>query len=105
MPFREHFEVAPAGIVRGRADRPRQVEFEVGPLAGELAQPPQGQLDIARAKFQRIVEVAEFALLPDFYCRTIALLFRPDPNPFWVVARVAERRSTPGADPLAAALM
>ncbi len=76
VPLRHHLQIEPAGIVRGRADRAGQVEFQFGALAGELAQAAQRQLDVAGAEFDRVVEVAEFALVPDLDRGAVALRFR-----------------------------
>ena len=74
VPLRHHLQIEPAGIVRGRADRAGQVEFEFGALAGELAQPAQRQLDVAGAELDRVVEIAELAPVPDLDGAAVAAL-------------------------------
>src|SRR4051794_34089520 len=105
---RHHFQIEPAGIVRRRADRTRKVKFEFGALACELPQPPQRQLDIARAEFDRVVEIAELAPVPYLDGGAVAAflaLLAADAHPFRVVAEGAERRGAGGADPFVAALV
>ena len=48
------------------------VELVGRAFAGELAQATQRDLDVARTEFQRIVEIAVRALVPDFYGAAVA---------------------------------
>src|SRR6185437_6671471 len=104
VPLGHEPEIEPAGIVRGVADRLRQVELEVGALAGELAQAPERDLDVAGAELDRVVEVAELALVPDLD-RPAVLALAADPDALGVVAGIAVGRSAGGADPFLAARM
>src|SRR3546814_1660979 len=54
-----------AGVARRRADGVVDVEYIRRAFAREAAQPTQCDLDVARAEFDGIVEIAEVALLPD----------------------------------------
>src|SRR3954453_5677332 len=94
--------------MRSRTDRAGQIEFEFGPLTRELAQSAQRELDIARAEFDRVVEIAELAPVPHLDRGAIAAflaLLAADAHPFRVVAESAERRGAGGADPFIAALV
>src|SRR6059058_2399370 len=76
-----------------------------GASAGEFAQPPQRNLDVADAEFDIAVEVFELAAVPHFHRAEIAVLLLPDPDAFRVVAVRAERRCAGGTDPFVTALM
>ncbi len=56
-------------------------------------------------KLDGVVEIAEFAPVPDLDRAAVAALLLPDAHPLWVIAVSAERRGAGGADPFAAALM
>ena len=88
-------------------DRDRVVEIELlgHALARKLAEPPQRDLDVARADLDAVVEVPEFALVPDFHGAAMLRFFLPDADAFRVVAVRAERARARGADPLGAALV
>jgi hypothetical protein len=73
------------------------------PLAGKAAQAAQGDLDVARAEIDAVVEIAEFALFPDLDRRAVAADSPPMRMPSGCVAAVAEGRGAAGADPFAAA--
>jgi hypothetical protein len=64
-------------------------------LAGEAAQAAQGDLDVARAEFDAVVEVAELALFPDLDRRAVAADSPPMRMPFGVVAAVPKGEVPP----------
>ncbi|EXF47340.1 hypothetical protein BAY1663_00011 [Pseudomonas sp. BAY1663] len=74
-------------------------------LAGELAQAAQGDLDVARAQLDLVVEVLVLALVPDLDRLALALAGVADADALGVVAARAERAGTAGTDPLVAAGM
>jgi hypothetical protein len=74
-------------------------------FAGKAAQAAQGDLDVARAEFHRVVEVAVLAVLPDLDAGAVAGRGAADADAFRVVTAVAEGRAAAGTDPLAAAGM
>ena len=92
VPLRDHLDVEIARVARRRADRVGQVELDRGALAGELAQPAQRDLDVARAELDRVVEVLELALVPDLDGAAVAVLVLADAHAFGIVAVGAERR-------------
>ncbi|MNY62397.1 hypothetical protein D3C86_1992000 [compost metagenome] len=63
-----------------------EIELLGRPFAGELAQPAQGQLDVARTQLHLVVEVAVFALLPDLGRPALALAGIADANALGMVA-------------------
>src|SRR5262249_58925113 len=73
--------------------------------AGELAQAPQRDLDVARAELDLIVEVFELAPVPDLHRAEVAVPVLADAHTLGVVAVGAERRGPGGADPFLAALV
>src|SRR6185437_13155326 len=97
-----HIEIA---VVGGLPDRGVEIEFVGRAGAGELAQPPQRDLDVADAQLDIAVEILELTTVPHFHRAEIAVLLLADTDSFGVVAFRAERRGAGGADPLAAALM
>ncbi len=105
MPLRYQFEIKPAGIVRRRAHGAVEIEFVVGALPRKLTQAAQGQLDVAGAEFDGVVEVAELAPIPHLDGAAVFALLLADAHALGVVAVGAERRGAGGADPFAAALM
>ena len=64
VPLRHQLQIEPAGIVRGRFDGAVEIELVGRPLARELPQPAQRQLDVAGAELDRVVEIAELAPVP-----------------------------------------
>jgi len=54
-PLRAHLYVQQTTVARGVIDGPVQIQFVLRALAGELAQPTQGYLDVARAQFDLII--------------------------------------------------
>ena len=86
-------------------DRIGDVELEIGAVAGELAQPAQRDLDVAGAEFDRVVEVAELAPVPDLDRAAVLAFVLADAHAFRVVAVRAKGRGASGADPFAAALV
>src|SRR5262249_23192221 len=73
--------------------------------AGKLAQPPQRHLDVAGAELDRVVEVAELALVPDLHGAEMPALVLAHAHAFRIVAPGAVRRRSTRPDPLVAALM
>jgi hypothetical protein len=69
--LRPHLAVEPAGVARGTGDGAFEIEFLGGAFAGKAAQAAQGDLDVARAELDAVVEVAVFALLPDLDRRAV----------------------------------
>jgi len=69
-------------VVDGAVD----VQLFGGAFTGELAQPAQGQLDVAGAQFDLVVEVLVLALVPDLYRLALALAGLADANAFRVEA-------------------
>src|SRR5437867_8197085 len=63
-----------------------------GALARELSQSSQSDLDIACAKFHRIVEIPVLPLVPDLDRGSVARAFLPDADALGVVAMRATRR-------------
>ncbi len=70
--LRAHLHVEQAGVPGRLADGGVDVELLRGPLAGELAQPAQRHLDVAGAKLQGVVVVAEAALVPHLHRPAVA---------------------------------
>ena len=91
--------------MRRLADRAVEIEFVGCAGARELAQAPQGDLDVARAELERIVEVLELAPVPDFHGAVVAVLVLTDAHTGRIVAMGAEGRGASGADPFVAALV
>src|SRR5205823_7468488 len=61
--------------------------------------------DVARAYFDRVVEVLVLALVPDLDRPALAVLVLADAHALGIEAEGAERRGAGRADPLAAALV
>ncbi len=77
----------------------------MGALAGPAPQPLQRHLDVAGAELDRIVEILEFALVPDLDGAAVAAFVLADAHAFGIVAIGAEGRGAGGADPFRAALV
>ncbi len=103
--FRAHLDVQKAGVAGGVVDGAVDVQLFGRTLARELAQAAQGDLDIARAQLNLVVEVFVLALVPDLHRLPLALAGVADANAFGVVAAGAERAGAAGADPFVAAGM
>ncbi len=69
------------------------------------AQAFQRDLDVARAQFDGVVQIFEFAFVPDLDRALVAGFFLPDAHPFGVVTIGAKGRGAAGADPFVAPLM
>src|SRR5690606_34353773 len=69
-PLGPHVDVQPA-LTRRAVDGAVDVQFLGRALAGEATQAAQGHLDVARAQFDRVVEVPVFALFPDLDRTTV----------------------------------
>ena len=103
VPLGPHADIEPTlpcGAIDGAVD----VELVGIALTREPAQAAQRDLDVARAELAGIVEVLELALFPHLD-RALVLALAADAHAFGVIARVAERAGSAGADPLVAALM
>ena len=98
----ENVEIA---FVGAALDGAVKIEFLGRPGAGELAKPTQRDLDVARAELDLVVEVFEFAPVPNFDGAEVAALILPDAHAFGIVPVSAEGRGPGGADPLVAALV
>ncbi len=78
--FGAHVQIEPAGVTRRAGDGAFEIELFGCPLAGKTAQAAQGDLDVARAELDAVVEVAVFALFPDLDRRAVlASATHPDP--------------------------
>jgi hypothetical protein len=73
-PLGNELQVEPAGVARRRLDRAVEVELLGRALAGEAAQAPQRELEVARVELDGVVEVAELALLPHLDRAAVAAL-------------------------------
>ena len=71
----------------------------------ETPQLPQRHFHVARAEFDRVVEIRELATVPDLHGASVPRPVLPDAHAFRVVAVGAERRGAGGADPLVPALV
>src|SRR5215467_10708270 len=80
-PLRPHHHVEIAAI-GGLADRGVEIEFVRRAGAGEFAQAPERDLDVADAKLDIAVEVLELAAVPDLYRAIVAILFLADAHAF-----------------------
>ena len=98
-----HVDVQPA-LTRRAVDRGVHVQLVRRALPGKAAQAAQGDLDVAGAQFDLVVQVPVFALLPDLHGPAM-LALAADADAFGIVAAVAERAGPAGADPFVAALM
>src|SRR6202011_1059257 len=65
VPLRYELEVEHTAVARRGVDRAVEIELLGRPLARELAQLAQRELQVARTELDRVVEVAIFAPLPD----------------------------------------
>ncbi len=99
-----HPDVQPAGVGGGGSDGVGQIQLQVVPLARELAQAPQRDLDVARAQLLRVVVVLVGALVPHLH-GALVLAGAADADALRVVAAVAEGAGAAGADPLVAAFV
>src|SRR5205085_5677726 len=97
--FGPHLDVEPA-LAGGAVDGFVQVQLLGRALAGEAAQAPQRDLDVAGAELDLVVEIAEFSFVPDLD-RAFLPALAADPDAFGIETRIAEGRGAAGADPLA----
>src|ERR1700727_3598560 len=100
-----HFDVEPAARARRGVDGIGQRQFAGHAAPCKAAQPPQSDLDVARAQFHLVVEVGEFAFVPDFDGAAIAPAVLADSHTLRVEAIRSVWRGPRRADPLAPALM
>src|SRR6185436_13825454 len=94
-----------AGIARRRFDRAVEIELVRGALAGELAQSPERDLDVAGTEFDLVVVIPVRALFPHLDGAALPPFVLPNPDAFRIEAVGAERRRARSADPLVAALV
>ncbi len=87
--LRHHLDIQQAGVARGGADGIVQVQLVGGSGAGEFAQAAQGNLDIAGAQLDTVIEILEVALFPDLD-RLLVLAVGPYTNAFRVVTLLAK---------------
>ncbi|MNL40195.1 hypothetical protein D3C87_1625260 [compost metagenome] len=102
-PFRAHLNIQQTGVLGGVVDGAVNIQLFRRALTSEFAQSAQGDFDVARAQFHRIIEVLVLALIPDFHGFALALASIADPNAFRVEATGAERASAASANPFVAA--
>jgi len=105
VPLGYEFQVQQPGVARRGIDGALQVQLIGCALARETPQLAQGELQIARAQFHGVVEVAEVASLPDLDGTALSRAGGTDADALGVVAARAKRGGTAGADPLVAALV
>ena len=96
---------APLRVREDATGLPTSIELFGRTFANKAAQPAQGHLDVAGAEFDAIVEIAEFALVPDFYRAPVPAFVLADAHAFRIVAIGAEGRGAGRANPLVAALV
>src|SRR5690606_2194545 len=101
--LRAHLDIAQTAVLRGVVDGAVEIALFGRAFTCELAQATQGDLDVARAQLDLIVEVLVFALIPHLGGLALALAGIADANAFRVVAAGTERAGTAGTDPLVAA--
>src|SRR5262249_46667216 len=82
-----------------------EIELLRRPGARELAQAAQGDLDVAGAKLDFIIEILELALVPNLYCAEIAVAVLADAYALRIVSVRAKRRRASRAYPFRTALM
>src|SRR5580704_17809910 len=104
MPLRPHQDIEIA-LVRGALDGAVKIELFGRAGAGEFAQPPQRDLDVAGAELDVAVEIAKLALVPHFDGAEIAVGVLTDANAFGIVAVGTKGGRACGADPFLAALV
>src|SRR5580704_5671698 len=92
-------------LMRGALDGAVEIELLRRAGAGEFAQAPQRDLDVAGAELDVAVEIAELALVPHFYGAEIAVGVLADAHAFGIVAVGAKGRRACRADPFLAALV
>ena len=95
-------QIKPAAIAGGTGNRAVEIEFGRCALAGETTQATKRHLDVAHPQFDAVVEIAEFALLPDLDRCPVAHRFATDADALRMVATMPIRRRPGGADPFAA---
>src|SRR3954462_1368638 len=97
-----HVEIA---VIGGLLDGGAEIQLVRRAGAGEFAQPPQRDLDVADAELDIAVEIPKLALVPHLHRAVVAVLLLADTHAFRIVAVGAKRRGAGGADPLVAALV
>ena len=101
----DEVQVEPARVLGGPFDGRIEIELLRDAFAREASQASQRDLDVARIELDRVVEIAEGPLVPDFDGASVAPAFLPDADALRVVPVRAERARPCRADPFRAALM
>src|SRR6185312_3475368 len=96
--------IEPAGVARSALDRRVEIELVGHALPCEASQSPQRDLDVAGVDLDRVVQVAERALVPDLDRAAAAAALLADAYALGIVAVRAERTRAGGADPFRPAL-
>src|SRR6478672_1841915 len=100
--LRPHLNIQPAGVARRPLDRRVEIELVGHPLACEAPQTAQRDLDVAGVDLDRVVEVAERALIPDLDRAAATAALLADAYSLRVVAVRAKRTRAGGANPFRA---
>lgn len=101
----QKLKVQKAGVVGGGANGSGQIEFSGSTEPGELAQATEGDLDVANAELDVVVEVAKFSSVPHFDGFAVPRAILADANALGVVTPRTKRGGTGGADEATAALV
>ena len=88
-----------------RPDGVVEIELFGCTCARPFAKTAHGNLDVACAEFDRIIQIFVFALVPDLHRAAMAGFVLANAHALWIVAIGAERRGAPGPDPFIAAFM
>src|SRR4029079_13036630 len=96
--------VQPAGVARRVLDRRVEIELVGHALAGEAPQRAHRDLDVAGVDLDRVVEVAERALVPDLDRAAAAAALLADAYALGIVALRAEPTRGRRAEPFGTAL-
>src|SRR5260221_5798173 len=100
-----HFDVEPAARARRGIDGVGERQLVGHARPRKSAQAAQRDLDVARAQFDLVVEIREFALVPDLDGAAIAAAVLADAHALRIEAVGAVGRGSRSAYPLVAALM
>mgnify|MGYP005605756533 CR=1 FL=1 len=73
-------------MLGGGFDGAVQVKLVSSACAGKFAQAAQRNLDVARAKLDRVVEILEFTLVPNLDGAEIPVAILPDAYAFGIIA-------------------
>ena len=89
MPLRHHLDVQQAGIARRRLDRVVEIELFGRARPREFSQPTHGDLDIAGAELDAVIQVFEISPIPDLH-RALVFALPTDTNALRVISVVTE---------------